>query len=133
MHETSRRYGVCHPAWMARHTPMSLGWTSRGAGTCSASGTTPARTAPPTDGSRSRLHAASPSATAGRTIRRVRRAFAMDAPGPFARILGIRVDETDALDPEDLNAVVFEGRRGRDHARQRWRIAPSSRPTANPS
>jgi beta-galactosidase len=35
-------------------------------------------------------------------------AFAMDVPGPFARILGIRIDETDALDPEDLNAVVFE-------------------------
>jgi beta-galactosidase len=37
------------------------------------------------------------------------RAFAMDAPGPLARILGIRIDETDALSPEDLNAVVFDG------------------------
>jgi len=35
-------------------------------------------------------------------------AFAMDAPGPFARVLGIRIDETDALAPEDLNAVVFD-------------------------
>jgi beta-galactosidase len=36
-------------------------------------------------------------------------AFEMDLPGPFARILGIRIDETDALAPEDLNAVVFDG------------------------
>lgn len=36
-------------------------------------------------------------------------AFAMDAPGPLARILGIRIDETDALAPEDLNAVVVDG------------------------
>ena len=35
-------------------------------------------------------------------------AFEMDAPGPLARILGIRIDETDALAPEDLNAVVFD-------------------------
>lgn len=35
-------------------------------------------------------------------------AFAMDAPGPLARVLGIRIDETDALAPEDLNAVVFD-------------------------
>jgi beta-galactosidase len=36
-------------------------------------------------------------------------AFGMDAPGPLARVLGIRIDETDALAPEDLNAVVFGG------------------------
>ena len=36
-------------------------------------------------------------------------AFGMDAPGPLARVLGIRIDETDALAPEDLNAVVFDG------------------------
>jgi beta-galactosidase len=36
-------------------------------------------------------------------------AFEMDAPGPFARVLGIRIDETDALAPEDLNAVLFDG------------------------
>ena len=39
-------------------------------------------------------------------------AFGMDAPGPLARILGIRIDETDALAPEDLNAVVFDGAPG---------------------
>jgi len=36
-------------------------------------------------------------------------AFGMDAPGPLARVLGIRIDETDALAPEDFNAVVFDG------------------------
>jgi Beta-galactosidase len=40
-------------------------------------------------------------------------AFAMDAPGPLARILGIRIDETDALAPEDLNSVLFDGGRVR--------------------
>ena len=35
-------------------------------------------------------------------------AFAMDAPGPLARVLGIRIEETDALAPEDVNAVVFD-------------------------
>jgi len=35
-------------------------------------------------------------------------AFEMDAPGPLAHILGIRIEETDALAPEDLNAVVFD-------------------------
>ena len=39
-------------------------------------------------------------------------AFEMDAPGPLARILGIRIDETDALAPEDRNAVVFDGAAG---------------------
>jgi len=39
-------------------------------------------------------------------------AFAMDAPGPLARILGIRVEETDALAPEDHNTVVFDGAGG---------------------
>jgi beta-galactosidase len=32
----------------------------------------------------------------------------MEAPGPLARILGIRIDETDARAPEDLNGVVFD-------------------------
>ena len=39
-------------------------------------------------------------------------AFATDAPGPFARVLGIRIDETDALDPQDRNGVVFAAEPG---------------------
>jgi beta-galactosidase len=35
-------------------------------------------------------------------------AFGMDAPGPLAAVLGIRIDETDALAPEDFNAVVVD-------------------------
>jgi beta-galactosidase len=34
-------------------------------------------------------------------------AFPTDAPGPLARVLGIRIDETDALAPGELNTVVF--------------------------
>jgi beta-galactosidase len=40
--------------------------------------------------------------------------FGMDSPGPLARVLGIRIDETDALAPEDLNAVRFDGAAGVD-------------------
>jgi beta-galactosidase len=36
-------------------------------------------------------------------------AFGMDVPGPLARVLGIRIDETDALAPQDVNAIVFDG------------------------
>jgi beta-galactosidase len=37
----------------------------------------------------------------------------VDAPGPLAHILGIRIDETDALAPEVLNSVLFDDARAR--------------------
>jgi beta-galactosidase len=36
-------------------------------------------------------------------------AFLMDVPGPLARVLGIRVDETDAQEPSVVNPVQLDG------------------------